>query len=382
MQHGQRSSRLRPRSLALGLALLLALSQTACAPEETAPGPAQDASLDEPGNRGLLILHPSDPPPEPLPGDPPLRPYYHSFGRVPDGEVVAHTFRLKNVESEPIAISSIKPSCGCTVPSIYTLDDEGERIEGTKNPPDGEAMLRIPPQAEAFLEVRINSKDVRQKNIDKLMTIIASTDNEHSFYLRFEVHLIVENPFQIAPGEVRLGQFARSAGKKATVEIVPVLGPEIRVTEILDTSPELVATLAPIERVGNRLWVLEAGYDPPVEPGMQRGWVEVGVERDSGEATAPLRIPVIGTAVDDIVVSPTRLVFVAKRDSQEPSGAELKVTTLLKGHRFAIRQAEVLSEHGELLRTDFQPDRPDASGRSPSWRVQVEARGTIPKPPS
>jgi hypothetical protein len=38
------------------------------------------------------------------------------FGTVQEGEVVEHTFKFKNAGSEPLVISNITSSCGCTTP--------------------------------------------------------------------------------------------------------------------------------------------------------------------------------------------------------------------------------------------------------------------------
>ena len=39
-----------------------------------------------------------------------------NFGKVDEGEVVAHTFKFTNTGKEPLIISNAKGSCGCTVP--------------------------------------------------------------------------------------------------------------------------------------------------------------------------------------------------------------------------------------------------------------------------
>ncbi|WP_307726868.1 DUF1573 domain-containing protein [Parapedobacter pyrenivorans] len=39
----------------------------------------------------------------------------YDFGKIPQGDPVTHVFTFENVGSEPIIISEVKPSCGCSV---------------------------------------------------------------------------------------------------------------------------------------------------------------------------------------------------------------------------------------------------------------------------
>ena len=41
----------------------------------------------------------------------------HDFGEIKQGASVTHTFRFKNVGDEPLLLTRVKASCGCTTPS-------------------------------------------------------------------------------------------------------------------------------------------------------------------------------------------------------------------------------------------------------------------------
>jgi hypothetical protein len=45
----------------------------------------------------------------------------HDFGTVPEGPAAEYEFRFKNTGKEPITISKVQASCGCTTPS-YSKD--------------------------------------------------------------------------------------------------------------------------------------------------------------------------------------------------------------------------------------------------------------------
>ena len=40
----------------------------------------------------------------------------HDFGNVPEGTMATHEFRFKNTGNQPIIISNVQASCGCTTP--------------------------------------------------------------------------------------------------------------------------------------------------------------------------------------------------------------------------------------------------------------------------
>lgn len=41
----------------------------------------------------------------------------HNFGDIPEGPQVSHNFKFKNEGKEPLILSNVKASCGCTVPT-------------------------------------------------------------------------------------------------------------------------------------------------------------------------------------------------------------------------------------------------------------------------
>jgi len=49
------------------------------------------------------------------------------FGEVYSGTVLDHTFRIEAIGTEPLVISRIKPSCGCTVATTEVIEADGTR---------------------------------------------------------------------------------------------------------------------------------------------------------------------------------------------------------------------------------------------------------------
>ncbi|MFN9500838.1 MAG: DUF1573 domain-containing protein [Chryseotalea sp.] len=46
----------------------------------------------------------------------------HDFGKITQGEVVEHTFYFTNTGNEPLIITDVKVSCGCTTPKGWPKD--------------------------------------------------------------------------------------------------------------------------------------------------------------------------------------------------------------------------------------------------------------------
>ena len=42
----------------------------------------------------------------------------HDFGKVPQGKPVSFVFKYTNVGNEPLIITAVESTCGCTVPSV------------------------------------------------------------------------------------------------------------------------------------------------------------------------------------------------------------------------------------------------------------------------
>jgi hypothetical protein len=46
----------------------------------------------------------------------------HDFGEITEGEKVEHTFKLTNTGTEPLVITNVQVTCGCTTPKGWPRD--------------------------------------------------------------------------------------------------------------------------------------------------------------------------------------------------------------------------------------------------------------------
>jgi hypothetical protein len=95
----------------------------------------------------------------------------HDFGDINQGDVVEQVFKFTNTGNQPLIISEIKTTCGCTTPIF------------PKNP--------IMPGATGEIKVGFNSAGKSNKQT-KVLPIISNAANEAS--ITFTTNVIVKQP--------------------------------------------------------------------------------------------------------------------------------------------------------------------------------------------
>jgi hypothetical protein len=354
-----------PSPLSLVLCLALLPWPGACAPAEPAGG-------------GLVIL-PHEGPLAPGVESRDSRLNFHDFGRVPDGDVVRRVFQLRNDDPAPVTIERVVPGCGCTVGSLRRVAADGSRVPGEPISSKSKKLLVIPPGGLGELELEIDTRQLATKNADKLIITNVSTDSKNSFYLTFELHVFVEKPFAVVPGMIQLGKVARSAGGEGRVEIVPDGGFVHEVTEILELPPGVQAELFPEQRAGIDIWVLRAGFVPPLTPGLQSAVLRLATRTEEGQPGRTLEIPLQAQVVEDLAAEPERLVFAAARS--ESARGEVELFSRLAGQRLRVLGLELTEAQQQLFEATLAPEDLDDAGASARWRVTLATRPPLPAEP-
>lgn len=101
------------------------------------------------------------------------RPTY-DFGDIVQGEKVEHTFKFVNTGNEPLVITNVQVTCGCTTPKGWARDP-------------------IPPGQEGEITLGFNSsgKYGRQK---KVVTIVSNAVNSESAQIIFFANVLEKVP--------------------------------------------------------------------------------------------------------------------------------------------------------------------------------------------
>lgn len=98
----------------------------------------------------------------------------HDFGDLTQGDKVEHTFKFTNTGTEPLVITNVQVTCGCTTPRGWARDP-------------------IPPGAESEITIGFNStgKFGRQK---KVVTIVSNAINQDGTQIIFFANVLAKVP--------------------------------------------------------------------------------------------------------------------------------------------------------------------------------------------
>jgi hypothetical protein len=105
----------------------------------------------------------------------------YDFGTIKEGDVVEHTFAVKNTGEAPLIIQNAQPSCGCTVP------------DWTKEP--------IPVGGTGYVKAKFDSNG-KPNAQNKSITVTANTWPKQTM-LRFKAMVLPKATSQPADGPVK-----------------------------------------------------------------------------------------------------------------------------------------------------------------------------------
>lgn len=98
----------------------------------------------------------------------------HDFGEISEGSQVSHTFRFTNKGNEPLILTRVQPSCGCTVPNNWPKDP-------------------IMPGGAGEISVSFNSSG-RVGTNTKVVQVFSNASNEGSKQFSFTAKVVAKQP--------------------------------------------------------------------------------------------------------------------------------------------------------------------------------------------
>ncbi len=149
----------------------------------------------------------------------------HVFGKMYEGESRAWKFYFTNVGDEPLVISRVKTTCGCTVPS--------------------KPEEPIQPGESGAIEVAFNSA---KKVGDQKKDISVFTNDPEKPMLKLRVEANVVRQFWIDPPRILLGNLTRSQTiEPKSVKIRWADEVDVKINEIQPSDPSISVTQQPFE---------------------------------------------------------------------------------------------------------------------------------------
>jgi len=94
----------------------------------------------------------------------------HDFGEIAPNAKVEHTFKFTNTGNEPLIITNVQPSCGCTLPKSWPRDP-------------------IMPGGSGEIVIAFNSAGKSGKQ-EKVTMIVSNATNEGSNQIKFSANIV------------------------------------------------------------------------------------------------------------------------------------------------------------------------------------------------
>lgn len=233
----------------------------------------------------------------------------HDFGSIYEGAEVRHTFKFTNVGDEPLIISRVKSSCGCTV---------------AKEPKDP-----VAPGAESEIEVVFNSA---KRFGEQKKDISVFTNDPKRPMQKLRIETVVIRQFWIDPARIYLGSLTKSQDLESkTLKVYWSDEIDLNVTNIKTSDDTIKVSQKPFEDAKGKGVELTVDFGKasaltgPAQGPMQRISQVITVETDN-EQFKSNNIAITGNIIPEITIRPRVLSFGVLSKTSKPVTKKLIVT--------------------------------------------------------
>lgn len=235
---------------------------------------------------------------------------HHDFGRIPDYKVVSHRYIVTNRGSAPLRIKEVRPSCGCSVPSV------------------GKHLLE--PGESTFIEVQFNPSGMAG-SIHKSLAVISDDPENPNTLLTFEAGVFRE----IIPSTsvVYFHKVSRNASMSATIRLESGNGKPVNLTEI--QFQNALYLLCTQQKDGNDT-ILNIAIDGRHIPKKSGGGTDTLTVHTDNANIPTLQFRIQWDVQLQIIASPARIAWVEDAGKELRAGVSL---THLNGKPFRILEA-------------------------------------------
>jgi hypothetical protein len=203
------------------------------------------------------------------------------FGSVPRGQVVMHPFRFVNKSDQPVRISSVTVSCGCT--HAYA------------------AKMYLKPGEESAIIAEMNTQPFLNT---RTVTIYVTFDQPRYQQVRLWVQANSREDVSFNPGSIAFGQVKRGEERDSKV-VISFLGGQTQITDIKSESNYVTPTIREASRTSNAAaYEIVAKLRKDTPPG--KWYTDVWLSTNN-PSMPKLRVPVTVEVEATLSVNPSEI---------------------------------------------------------------------------
>ncbi|MBU0678756.1 MAG: DUF1573 domain-containing protein [Verrucomicrobia bacterium] len=211
----------------------------------------------------------------------------YDFGKADSGQVIEHTFEVRNSGQTSLEITRVKPSCGCTVANL--------------------SRKIVPPNETAEITTRLNLRG-RSGRQRKHITVESNDPQNPGLRLTLEGDVI--NELEVRPNRIFYGQIQSTNPITRAIEIISQSETPLNITDIIVSHPQIETALETLQEGKHfRLQVVlnPAGLTEPV----LRGTIRL---RTDSPRYPDINVEVSGMIVGALIVAPEKIVLQKRND--------------------------------------------------------------------
>lgn len=226
------------------------------------------------------------------------------FGVIATGSEARKEVTIRNIYNQPVHISSVSTTCGCSAGTADTTT--------------------IEPGETGSVQVKMNTHKFRQK---KDSNLIIRFDRPRFAEVRIPISAYIRSDVVFDPGMIRLGNVDHGEGATANVEIRYAGRADWDIVDVKIANTNLSARLTPPKNrtAGRMNYQLAVQLDANARPGRIRDLITI-VTNDKSNPYVPLMVE--GVVVPDITVTPSIVNFRRVR-----AGGTVPQKLVVKGKR-------------------------------------------------
>jgi hypothetical protein len=200
-----------------------------------------------------------------------------NFGKVMQGDVLNHVFKLQSSGEEDLVIKQAKPTCGCTVAQITVQQADGTMAPYTFGGP-------IPPGRKVEISATLHTQNKRGHASSRINVFSNDPRGQSQFGLEAEV----DPYFQVNPVSINFNTLSAKDMATDKASISTTRGEKVKLTAVKDNMPqgmkvdlkaldadaegkasrwELVSTVGPGLAEGNLAFAVPLRSDLPIPGG-------------------------------------------------------------------------------------------------------------------